>query len=101
MYIIVGKEAVEKLEGNYTILELETFQEASGPVTAYCVVDAEQIPIMEIPMISHQKAYHKSFIDEYNKGNYKFCLDAMEHLKGKFGGELDSFYDEIYQRITS
>ncbi len=99
MWIIVGKEAADKLVGNYTILELETHDSAQGPVTAYCVVEAEKIPLMDIPNIAHHKALHNEFVKEYRNGNYKFCKDAAEHLIGLFGGEVDSFYQEIIQRI--
>lgn len=99
MWIIVGKEAAEKLVGNYTILELETHDNAQGPVTAYCVVEAEKIPLMDIPNIAHHKSLHNEFVKEYRNGNYKFCKDAAEHLIGLFGGEVDSFYQEIIQRI--
>ena len=99
MLIIVGKEAAEKLVGNYTILELETHDSGQGPVTAYCVVEADKIPLMEIPLIANHKALHDEFVKEYRNGNYKFCKDAAEHLIGRFGGEVDSFYQEIIQRI--
>ena len=31
--------------------------------------------------------------------NHKFVKDAIEHLKGQFGGELDSFYQHVEDRI--
>ena len=99
MWIIVGKEAADKLVENYTVLELETHDTPAGPVTAYCVVEAEKIPLMDIPMISHHKALHDEFVKEYRKGNYKFCRDAAEHLVNYFGGEVKSFYEEILRRI--
>ena len=101
MFITHNKEAVEKLQGNYLVLELETRKINSEEVTAWCIIDAEKISLMEIPLIETYKNLHIEFINNYNKGNYKFCLDAMEHLKGKFGGELDSFYEEIEKRIEN
>jgi hypothetical protein len=41
---------------------------------------------------------HENLIEELKKENYKFCLDAIDHLLGKFGGELDSFYTIIQER---
>ena len=99
MWIITGQEAADKLVGNYTVLELETHDSAQGPVTAYCVVEAEKIPLLEIPMIGNHKELHNEFIKEYRNGNYKFCRDAAEHLMGYFGGEVNSFYEEILRRI--
>ena len=100
MNIILGKEAADKLKENYTVLELETFTTQDGNITtAYCVV--ETVPISELPLVTHNKQLHDNFVKEYNNKNYKFCLDAVEHLLGKFNGELDSFYLEIISRIKT
>lgn len=96
MYIIVGTEAAEKLKENYTVLELETHEKDGKEITAYCVVD--QIPIMELPTLEQYKNLHAEFVREYRKGNRKFCEDAVEHLMGKFNGELDSFYQVLMRR---
>jgi hypothetical protein len=97
MKIIVGTEAAEKLKENYTVLELETFEKNGNSITAYCVVD--QVPLLELPNLDHHKQLHADYIREYNKGNYTYCLNAVEHLRGKFNGDLDSFYDIITERI--
>jgi hypothetical protein len=81
-------------------LELETFAKSDGsPITAYCVV--EYIPISELGTLEASKQLHSNFIAEYNNKNYKFCLDAVEHLLGKFNGNLDTFYEEIISRIKT
>lgn len=98
MYIVVNAEAAEKLRENYTLLELETLDKGNGPVTAWCVI--EQVPLSELATLDQQKLLHAEFIKEYNAGNYKFCIDVAEHLMGKFGGEVDSFYEEILKRIS-
>lgn len=96
MYIIVGTEAAEKLKENYTVLELETHEKDGKEITAYCVVD--QVPIVELPTLEQYKNLHAEFIKEYRKGNRKFCEDAVEHLMGKFNGELDSSYQVLMRR---
>lgn len=98
MNIIVGKEAAEKLKENYTVLELETFVKDGETITAFCIVD--QVPIMELPLLESNKQLHADFLTEYNKRNYDFCKEAAIHLRGKFNGDLDSFYDELLARIT-
>ena len=96
MHIIMGKEAAEALKENYTVLELETFYHNGQDITAYCVVD--QVPIMELPALESYKQQHSDFIDQLNKKNFKYCVDAAPFLKGRFNGDLDSFYDEIVNR---
>lgn len=98
MHIIVGNEAAEKLKENYTVLELETFNKNGESITAFCVVD--QVPIMELPLLESHKQLHADFLVEYVKGNFDFCREAATHLKGKFNGDLDSFYDELLNRKT-
>ena len=100
MNIILGKQAAEKLQDSYTILELETFTRQDGSaITAYCVI--ESVPISELPILLSNIKLHENFIREYNNKNYKYCEDAVEHLLGKFNGELDSFYLEIIGRIKT
>jgi hypothetical protein len=99
MNIIIGNVAAERLRENYTVLELETFNVSGNPIKTYCV--ANNIPVTEIANLEQYKSLHQKMIDEYNRGNYKFCMDAMEHLNGKFGGDLDTFYNTIRSKISS
>lgn len=99
MQIILGQEAADALKNNYTILELETFFKEGKEVKAFCVVN--NVPVMELPELEQYKLLHEMFIKEYYKGNYPFCLETATQLRGKFSGELDSFYDEIVSRISA
>jgi hypothetical protein len=38
-------------------------------------------------------------IKELAAKNYTFCQESIGHLYGRFGGELDSFYQVILDRI--
>ena len=99
MNIIFGLESVKSLEERYTVLELDTFllQPTNEVVTAYCLV--ETIPVQEMPAIESLKESHSTLMAEYRKRNWRYCEDAIAHLIGKWGGELDSFYGELLQRI--
>jgi hypothetical protein len=101
MQIIFGKEVAEELSQRYTVLELETLPADNGKlVEAYCVIPAEKIPIHELEKLESWKKLHEDFLHGYHTEQWKYCRDAMEHLRGKFGGEMDSFYDEIENRIN-
>ena len=100
MYIIVGDEAASKLKDNYTVLPLETFKSNVGPVTAYCVVDAQDMPLGELPVIEVYKAYHNQFITAMQAGNKEEMQLLAGELIGKFGGQVDSFYEEILKRFN-
>ena len=99
MNIILGRENIEQAQEKYTVLELDTLliDGAADPVTAYCLI--EQVPIDQIAGIDQYRDLHNNLMKNYRLQNWKFCEDAIEHLRGKWGGELDSFYTEMSQRI--
>jgi hypothetical protein len=101
MNIIFGTEMAQQAQERYTVLELDTLSlvPTDEVVTAYCLV--ETIPIEEMPAIESLKELHSNLMTEYKKRNWRYCEDAIAHLTGKWHGELNSFYTELYQRIQS
>jgi len=99
MNIIFGTEMAQQAQDRYTVLELDTFclLPTDQIVTAYCLV--ETVPITEMPAVESLKDLHQNLMAEYRKQNWRYCEDAIAHLTGKWGGELNSFYTELYQRI--
>jgi hypothetical protein len=49
-------------------------------------------------MLDHWRRFHDEFLASAAQENYKLCRDIAEHLMGKFGGELDSFYTVVCER---
>ena len=104
MQIIFKKEIANQLKDNHVVLELETFvvdmpDGTRDILEAYCVVPSDKIPLTEMAALDTYKTFHQEFVTAYTEKNYKLCKDLHEHLVGKFGGELDSFYEEILSRI--
>ena len=99
MNIIFGTEMAKQSQERYTVLELDTFNLMPGNeiVTAYCLV--ENIPVLEIPSIVSHKELHANLLLEYKKRNWEYCENTIEYLTGKWGGEADTFYSELHQRI--
>lgn len=95
----MGREIADQLKERFTVLELETFTEDDREVTAFCVIPADKIPLGEMTLLNQWTELHANLIKEYYNNNHQFCQDAIEHLLGKFSGELDSFYEEILSRI--
>jgi len=67
--------------------------------TAYCLI--QFIPIEEMIEIQNLKDLHSNLMAEYRKRNWRYCEDVIEHLTGKWGGEVDTFYSELFQRIQN
>lgn len=86
------------LEEKYTVLDLDTFSLPDGSLhTACCVV--ENVPIDELPAVDSLKELHANLIKSYGLKDWNFCEQAIEHLIGKWGKDLDSFYTDLAARI--
>ncbi len=100
MNIIIDPEQLPKLQSKYTVLELDTIRilPENKIVTAYCVV--ENLPIPDLPRVDNFKNLHENLIKEYRRKNWNYCTQALEHLTGFWGGEADSFYQDLSGRIA-
>lgn len=98
MQIVWDKEAVEQLRKIHTLLELETFDVKGQEFTPYCVISAEQLGLENIPSLGKNIKLHEEFIVAMKAKDYTQCQLLAEQLKGKFGGDFDTFYEEILKR---
>jgi hypothetical protein len=101
MLVVFGKETADKLKDRMTILELDTFMQPGleEPVTAYAVIEVQDIPLQDLPQLENMTLLHNTMWVEYRARRFNFCEQAMEHLRGKWKGTLDSFYEEFSTRI--
>ncbi len=99
MEIIFGKENAEKLKDKYLLLELESVLISGVDTQLYCVIPTDKIPVDKLTNLPHLINLHGEFLNGYKKKEYSYCLQCIEHLRGQFAGEVDSFYDEITKRI--
>lgn len=99
MNIIFGRDNAEKLREKYTVLDLETLIVEDNKMEVFCLVPGDKIAIQDLPQLESWTKLHDDFLQAYKDGQYAFCKECIENLKGKFGGELDSFYEEILKRI--
>jgi hypothetical protein len=100
MDLIFNKVHAHQLREKYTVLELETIQHPNlpEPMTAWCVVPAEKV-IAEIELLPLNCDLHANLIDALHKQETETVLKLCTELKGKFGGELDTFYETLEKRI--
>ena len=100
MEIIFGRENAEELRKKYTVLDLEEIAVEDGRMLeVFCLIPADKIKLQDISTLSRWTIVHNEFLAGYKKKEYDFCRQCIEHLKGQFGGEVDTFYDEILRRI--
>jgi hypothetical protein len=100
MNIIFGKENLPTAPDKYTILELDTIRilPVNQLVTAYCLVDA--IPILNMPKAESMKNLHENLLINYRKRDWNYCTQALEHLTGYWGADMDSYYTTLSERIA-
>lgn len=100
MNVIFNRQVAEQLREKYLVLELETFEVGDRMVETFCVVPGDRIPAAEMSTLKHYEQLHQTFVQELVKQNYPVCQELITHLTGRFGGELDSFYSVIRDRIN-
>lgn len=100
MHIIFGEQSVKRFEDKYIVLELDTllFHPNEQEIKTYCLV--ENIPINNLSRVEEMKKLHAGLIENYRKQDWNYCEQAMEHLVGFWGNEVDSFYTELQSRIS-
>jgi hypothetical protein len=98
MQIILHRHVAEEVAKRHTVLELESFEIDGQLVEAFCVVTADKVRLGDLMTLERDKQLHQRFVEANKKQDYHQCRVLSTDLYGKFGGELDSFYDEILSR---
>lgn len=103
MLVVFGKENADRIRDKMTTLELDTFMQEGlkEPVTIYAIIQIEDVSLADIPQLENMTNLHNTMLVEYHAKRFGFCDQALEHLRGKWKGTLDSFYDEFGTRIKS
>lgn len=99
MNIILGEAAAQQASERYVVLELDQFQVQGHPdiTTAYCVI--ENVGIEDIPLIPQLRAWHRDLVRAFREADWPQVQHNLSNLRGRWNGELDSFYDDIQQRM--
>lgn len=101
MHIIFDGPVRLELEQKHVVLELDRvlLPDHSDFTTAYCVL--ENIPFQELSIIEKLKDWHGELMLAYRARDWDQCLSGLARLKGQWGGQIDSFYDVIYERVKA
>ena len=100
MNIILENKITEDIKEKYMLVELDTFQyEGGDEQKSFAVISKDEITLQDFQNIEMYVDLHNNFMKNYRTKNWKFCEDALDHLRGKFRGELDSFYQVMTDRL--
>ena len=101
MDIIFSRAVADELSEKYTVLELEPHIVGEDILETFCVVPGDKIPLAEMLMLAHWRKLHGEFVQANKDKDAKLCIDLAEHLVGKWGGELDEFYQIVCERFQN
>ena len=98
MNIIFG-DAVTQIPDSYIVLELDTIKvmPQDKKVKTFCIV--EKVPVEEFVNLEKNKVFHAKMLEDYKQRNWNDCKTLLGVLKGRWFGELDSFYQDIETRV--
>lgn len=99
MDIIFSRQVAEELSSKYLILELEPHIVDNSILETFCIIPPDSAK-NEVTMLDHWKKLHGEFVQANKNKDGKLCKDLAEYLKGKWGGELDEFYDIVCGRYN-
>lgn len=100
MQIVFNRAVADQLKEKYLVLELETIPVDGQMLEAFCVVPLESI-VFELASMNENTRIHEQFVAAIKNNQPDECLSLGVQLKGKFNGELDSFYDIIMERCRT
>jgi hypothetical protein len=101
MQIVFDEKLAQEMKDRYTVLELDTVMHEglTKPIVLHAVVD--RIPIDEIPLTENHMELHQQLISYYKSGDWQSVQSLIPFLTGKWGGELDSFYENIAEFVRT
>lgn len=99
MHIIFGQDLLPEIQGKNIVLELDSFRVTgqAESVTAYCVLEGADI--QDLMQLDNLQQLHHDLMKNFQLKNWNYCNQALEHLRGKWCGQVDSFYDDLSARI--
>ena len=100
MDIIFSRQVAQQISDKYVVLELEPHSVGEDILETFCVIPGDKIPMEEVLKLDHWKKLHDTFVSANKEKNAKLCHDLRTYLKGKWGGELDEFYDIVCSRFA-
>lgn len=101
MNILLATQLNDDIRSRYLLLELDSFrtQPEAPAVAAYCLL--ERLPLDEMLVMQQYLDLHGNLMSNYRKRNWNYVEQAIDHLKGKWNQQLDSFYQDLAARTKT
>ena len=63
------------------------------------IAGPDDIRIENIPRLKQFIPLHESLMKNFKEQNFPFCVDAIGQLRGNINDFMDTFYDNVLERI--
>lgn len=99
MNILLETQLTQDIKARHLLLELDSFRTSpdSTPVSAFCLI--EKMPLVEMMNIAQYHDLHHNLMPNYRQRNWPYVEQAIEHLMGRWDHQLDSFYQDLLDRV--
>jgi hypothetical protein len=97
MNIVIGEENIAEVKDRMTVLELDSFKVYGQTIKSYCILG--EVNLQDLLQLESLTALHANLIKNYRLKNWNYCEQAIEHLLGRWNGEVDTFYETFLSRI--
>ena len=99
MNILLEPQITPEMRERYLLLELDSFRVTPGgePIASYCLLD--RLDLGEMLVMQQYLDLHGNLMPNYRQRNWNYVEQAIDHLRGRWNRQLDSFYDTVLQRI--
>ncbi len=95
MKIIFGKKNAELITDQFLLLELPDVKIDDKVLDIFCAIEYSKLPENEFLDIERLKKLHNFLMNKLKNDptDKDTIVSLVGELKGKFSGEVDSFYD--------
>lgn len=101
MNVIFGRDKAQLLGERYTVLELDTVRYGADGRELELFCSVEDLPLDELATLEEDRAKHAQLIESYRTRDWQTASLLINDLRGRWCGELDSFYSNLAARIEN
>jgi len=102
MNVVFGRENLATIGDKYESFELDTIAQKDGdPITLFAIATPDDIPLENIVRLKQFLPVHESLMENYKEQNFAFCISAIGSLRGNINEFMDTFYDNLMEKILN
>ena len=92
---------LDQLREQYSLVPLDKIRIGKNKevLQSWCLIPADNAKVLDdAPHLPRLIELHETMMQNYYEQQWDYCIESAEKLLGKFGGEVDSFYEIFIER---